>query len=121
MPTTNDQEEVCGLHGVACPDGPLFKCQAKGTTEDGKTWRCGEKPVAKGYCDGHRMQVSRGRPLTPLNERRDEPGSTMTIFVSDSDRDLLGAAPSSKASAIVRAWAERERRRRDRVLKKPRR
>jgi hypothetical protein len=60
--------EGCGLHGIACPDGPLFKCAAIGVAADGSAWDCDRRRAAPDeYCDAHRVQRERGRALTPLD------------------------------------------------------
>jgi hypothetical protein len=58
----------CALHGIACPDGPLFACAASGDAAAGSAWECDRRRAAPDeYCEAHRAQRDRSEVLTPLD------------------------------------------------------
>jgi hypothetical protein len=67
MTERNDEREGCSLHGLACPDGPLFWCSAGGVSSSGEKWTCSRKRSGSDeYCDAHQRQRRAGEALTPL-------------------------------------------------------
>jgi hypothetical protein len=84
-------------------------CTARGTL-DGVAWTCARPAVARGLCDAHRKQAFRGRDLVPLHAPSGGPGAQLSITLTATEVAQLGADPSVRAGAIVRAALAEERR-----------
>jgi hypothetical protein len=67
---------------------------------------CGRPVWARSLCQSHYRQFKRGEPFRRIRASSGK-ALTVTARITPETRDALGPHPSTKARAVLHAWAKR--------------